>query len=90
MRGSLIPLPMLKDIYFQVGLVGTLAAGALMLMTAMTWFVAVAGTVVRPMSRGRRVAILSLLAVIPPSALLVLFRIVATQADLPRPSAPGR
>lgn len=81
---------MLKEVYFSVGMSGTLVLGVLFMLTAMTWFVAVAGVVVRPMTRGRRVAMLSLLTVIPPSALLVLYRFIATAAEFPRPSAGQR
>jgi hypothetical protein len=76
---------MLKEVYLNVGMGGTLLIGTLFMLTAMTWFVAVAGVVVRPMTRGRRVAMLSLLTVLPPSSLLVLYRFVSTAAEFPRP-----
>ena len=69
---------MLRDVYVHLGMGGTLLIGGLLLLTVMTWFLAVAGTVVRPMTRGRRVALLGLLTVVPPSAPVVLYRFVAT------------
>lgn len=72
---------MLRDVYIQFGMAGTLLVGGVALITAMTWFVAVAGTIVRPMTRGRRAALLGLLAIAPPSAPLVLYRFIAIARD---------
>lgn len=68
---------MLREVYLNLGMAGTLLVGGVVLLTSMTWIVAVAGTVVRPMTRGRRVALLGLLTIAPPSAPLVLYRFIA-------------
>ena len=63
---------MLKEVYLNMGLGGTMLVGALALTTAFAWFAAIAGVMVRPMSRRKRVALTGLLAISPPAALVLL------------------
>lgn len=73
---------MLRDVYMQVGLGWTMIIGAMVMLTALTWFIAMAGAVTRPMSRNRRAVLLGLLTLLPPSAIVVLARFVAvTRAE---------
>jgi len=74
---------MLRDVYLHVGLGWTVLIGGLVMLTALSWLVAMAGAVTRPMSGGRRALLLAVLTVLPPSAIVVLMRFVAaTQGEL--------
>lgn len=68
---------MLRDVYLQVGLGWTVLIGGLAMLTVLTWLVAIAGAVTRPMTPLRRAFLLGVLTFIPPSAILVLLRFVA-------------
>lgn len=68
---------MLRDVYLQVGLGWTVLIGGIVMLTALSWLVAMAGVVTRPMSPFRRGALLGILTILPPSAIIVLMRFVA-------------
>jgi hypothetical protein len=68
---------MLRDVYLQLGLGGTILVGGLVMLTAFSWFVAMAGAVTRPMSPIRRGLLLAVLTALPPSAILVFASFVA-------------
>ncbi len=82
---------MLRDVYLHVGLGWTVLIGGLVMLTALSWLVAMAGAVTRPMSSTRRALLLAVLTILPPSAIVVLMRFVsATQGELRSHGAPGR
>ena len=68
---------MLRDVYLQVGLGWTVLIAGLAMLTALTWLLAMAGAVTRPMTPVRRVLLLGVLTLVPPSAIVVLMRFVA-------------
>ncbi len=68
---------MLRDVYLQVGLGWTVIIGGLVMLTALSWLVAMAGAVTRPMGLLRRGMLLGILTILPPSAIIVLMRFVA-------------
>jgi hypothetical protein len=68
---------MLRDAYLHLGLGGTVLVGGLVMLTAFSWFVAMAGAVTRPMTPLRRGMLLAVLTALPPSAILVFARFVA-------------
>lgn len=68
---------MLRDAYLHLGLGGTIFVGGLVMLTAFSWFVAMAGAVTRPMTPLRRGLLLAVLTALPPSAILVFAGFVA-------------
>ena len=84
---------MLRQVYMEIGMAGTLLVGALIMLTAMSWLVALAGLVTRPMSGLRRGSLLALVTVLPITAPVFLGWFVysarAEMGRLDRKQGPG-
>jgi len=73
---------MLRDIYIAFGGVGAFLIAMGLCLTALSWWLALTGTVMRSMRQWKKAALIFMVSVVPPASIAVLIAFLITDRKL--------